>query len=370
MRESHQFLAPTLSFFIILSFVSPAAAKEAEVRTPGEILAPFEGLPSTEALLELFVNASEWDASHQKVRDSSKEALIKLGPEILPPLLEEYLSSTDLRRRITLDDIVRAIGRPASAPLLEHLKSGDAQARRHAAYLLGDTSYAASLEDPAALGPFKEDRRAARALLKASRSEKDEKVLRSIVGALGKMRNPERVKRISSHLTAPSEPLRLSAAVSLGSIPHVSAAKALLAALGDEAGSVRQAAVLSLSSPSLGRAGFDALLDRIPALPAPSREKLCCLEALARYLGNISSEEGEPAETHRRAAFEKAREWLREHDDEEEWLLRGYLVSVIGQSGVVPGAVELLEEARAGEDQPFVTVRIEQALKKLKSKER
>ncbi|MFC2173546.1 HEAT repeat domain-containing protein [Acidobacteriota bacterium] len=362
-----------LSMAVLSELPAPAFAEEAKIRTPDEILSGAQGLPSSDAILELFVNASEWDAAHHEVRYPSRDSLIELGHEALPPILENYLSSTDIRRRITLDRLVRKLGYPANPHLIPFLKDSNTQARRHAAYLLGDTCFANTREDPLALGPFKEDDLAKKSLLDALKEEKDESVLRSLILATGQLRDPGLVDILYPYLKHDAASIRLRVAITLGNIPHFEAVAALLDALRTGSGEVRQAAILSLSKPSMGKVGFSTILNEMDILGFDFHFPGCtfqmaCLEALARYLEQIAGDDSDRAKEHREKAFQLAHKLVRSAGHESKWRIRGYAVSLFAYSTSGPEAIAMLERARKAECHPFVMGRIDEALAILREK--
>lgn len=264
---------------------SASAAEDAiAARTPETILSEAGSPPDAEAVLELFRNASEWDAKHVDVRYPSQDALIELGATSLEPVLQQYLSSTDIRRRITLNTIVQEIGPPAAVPLIPHTRAADAATRSNAYALLGAVSVAAQQENPAAAGPFPEDADTSAAFLEGLRVESDETVLRTILSSAGRLRDPEWVNRIAPFLDHAAEPVRLQAVIGLGYIPHAAAAGALVRALDDNLGSVRQAAVFALSEPVLCELYFDDLIALAESAIPGHRRQLIVLDILKRYI--------------------------------------------------------------------------------------
>ena len=127
----------TVAAFAILAWCIAALlvparlpAEDELVRTPEEILAEAGEVPSPEAIRELFINCSSWDQEHEEVKEPSKQALIELGALAVPTLLE-YLPSTNVLKRVTLDDVIRGIGHPAAEFLVPYLESEDDRTRRH-----------------------------------------------------------------------------------------------------------------------------------------------------------------------------------------------------------------------------------------------
>jgi len=254
------------------------------VRTPEQILAESDGRPTKTAARELFINASEWDPDHQNVRESSLQALITLGAPALEHLLAEFLPSLDVRRRVTLDKAAAGIGAAAAAPLLPYVRSRDLETRRHAIALLGTVCHGAQQTDACATGPFPGDRAISNSLRRALKHERDDSVLWTLLASAGKLRDPGWISELAPFLAHSAEPVRLQAAAGLAAIPDPRAATALLAALDDPLGSVRQAAVVGLSGPALAAAGFAATVNAAQTATPGSQRQLLALDALARII--------------------------------------------------------------------------------------
>jgi hypothetical protein len=303
---------------------SDAAAENATAaRTPETILSEAGSPPDAAAVLELFRNASEWDAKHVDVRYSSQDALIELGADSLEPVLQQYLSSTDVRRRITLNTIVQKIGPPAAVPLIPHTRAADAVTRSNAYALLGAVSVAAQQENPAAAGPFPEDADTSAAFLEGLRVESDETVLRTILSSAGRLRDPEWVDRIAPFLDHAAEPVRLQAVIGLGYIPHAAAAGALVRALDDDLGSVRQAAVFALSEPVLCELYFDDLIALAESTVPGHRRQLIVLDILKRYFRTKPGKSESPSDKYIDAAGRLVDRLSAESDEND--ILKRYL---------------------------------------------
>lgn len=351
---------------ILLIFATfPAYSQEADdVRTPDEILAEAGETPTPEAINELFINVSEWDEAHSDVQSASRDALIEMGALAVPTLLQNWINSVDVRRRVELDNIITEIGHPAAQYLTEYLQSDDYYTRRHAAYLLGDTAAIRELDDPMAVGPLDEDAEALQALIDALDTETDWHAIQSILGAIGHMRDPESIELISSYLTHEEEAIRLAATIALGRIPVQEAVPEIMVAFADEVMSVRQAAVLALSTKTMGNLAFEALVGRA-ILPATGvRIRLCSLEALRRYMETIAPEESQRASEQRVRAYDSARTVLDVARTDAMWRARGYAVELIGRTWH-PHAISFLETMRSTEHHPFVLGKISEAIEKL-----
>jgi hypothetical protein len=359
-----------LAFTVLITaclFVSTAVkviADESPVRSAEEILAGQETNPSREAIRELFVNGSSRDERHAPVAAGCKQALINLGMLAIPPLLEDYLPSDDLLFSIALDQIVSSAGHPATEYLIPWLQSADSYTRRHAASLIGAVSEASKLEDPTALGPLDGDLTAITALKDALSIESDWHVIRSLLEALGAMRDSELVEVIAGYLSNEEQAVRLSAAAALGRIPDRHAATVIMTAFADEEMTVRETAVLALSTPVMGNIAFDDLMRKVSDSGSGSAERLCALEGTYRFLESNASDPSVGFVRQRVLAFRRAADVAGNETGPEGWILRGYAVAVIGVTWE-PSAPEFLENMRTTENHPFVLQKIEEALSRL-----
>ncbi len=290
--------------FTVVAFCSTAVkAETTEARSPETILSEAGDVPDDDAVLELFRNASSWDAKHVDVRYPSQDALVELGADYLEPVLKHYLSSTDIRRRITLNTVVNLIGPPAAVPLIPYTRSENTVERSNAFALLGAVSAAARQEKPETVGPFDEDADISKTLAEALTTESDEEVLRTMLTSAGRLRDPSWVSRIKPYLDHSSEPVRLHAVIGLSFIPHSNAATALMKALDDSMGSVRQAAVFALSEPFMCHLYYDNLIYALKNTEPGHRRQLLMLDVLTRYFKTIQDSEESVSETQVEAAI-------------------------------------------------------------------
>ena len=354
-----------LMVLLLLTAVSPGAnAEDPIVRTPEEILAEAGDVPTPEAIHELFINCSEWDEPHADVRDSSRQALVDMGVPVVQPLLDEWIASVDLRRRIELDDIITKIGNGSTPYLIPYLINDDFIVRNHAAYLIGTVAFIKTLEDPKAVGPTSEDKPALDAVLAALQVETDWHVTRTLLTTIGEIRDPTQIELIATYLTNEEEAVRLGAVIGLGRIPTQASAAAAIRGFTDRMMSVRQAAVLAVSTPTLGKFAFDALLGGAVLSPAGESPRLCSMEALWRYLSAIATDHSDYAWEQRRRAYSTAVSIIDASLDDASWRVRGYAVEVIGYT-YGGEAVHYLEALKEKETNPFVIGKIDEALERL-----
>ncbi len=337
---------------------------EDEVRSPDQIEVIRDGEIVEDAVLELFINASEWDDEHQDVRYESEEKLVELGARILPVILEKYLSSRDLRRRITLDSIVSEIGSPAADSLLEYLNSEDITARRHAVYLLGECTFVETMENDALLGPLQEDLKIRDALLKTLNSENDHKVIRSLLNSLARIRDPDLIEVIAGYLNHEDQTLRLSAAVALKYIPHIDTVKRLLNALDDPLGTVRQAAAVSLSADAVADAGFDLIIDLENGREINSAANAFRFEILTDYLKKNSDKDSENLRCQKNKICRKAESVLHPNSN-AGWRLKAYAARAAAFCENRQNALNMLQGLLKKESHPFLTGAVRQTLEYL-----
>jgi len=355
--------------FLLLSasgFSPHAIAQDDEipVRTPEEILEGMGDIPTVEAIHELFINCSEWDEARADVRDASRQALIDMGHLAVSTLLDEWIEAVDLRRRIELDNIINGIGFDATQYLIPYVEHSDYNVRRHAAYLIGNVAFIKTLEDTEALGLLDEDVPAMDALIAGLEVETDWHATRTFLNAIGQLRDPEQIELLSSYLADDEESVRLGAVLGLGKIPSQDAASRLIRAFSDEEMTVRQAAVLAVSTKTMGNFGFEALIGGSILSPGGTSPRLCALESLWRYLNSIKSDHSDYVWEQRLRAYTTAVSVIDSNLDDSKWQVRGYAIEVIGYTyGGEAGAY--LESLLEDESNPFVIGKIEEALNRL-----
>ncbi len=354
-----------LSVLLVFLFVQPLALHSQDETgiTVEEILAEIGEIPSAEAIRELFITCSEWDEEHEAERYVSRDALVELGVVVVPTLLEGWLSSVDIRRRIELDNIVRDIGHIAAHYIVPWLQDDDPYTRRHAAYLLGDTAWINILEDPLAVGPIDSDIEAIEALRAMLINETEWEVISNAVGALGKFQDPDQIEFLSSWLTHEEEAVRKAAVLGLSRILDQGVVPEIIGAFSDPVTTVRQTAVLAMATPALGNIAFEALNGTSILSPSGRVARLCALEALSRYLVATGTERTEIAEIQRKRAFDTGVTIL-ENPTMAHWAVRGYAVVVIGNSHYIE-AGEFLLQLKETEEHPFVIAKIIEALEAL-----
>jgi len=360
------FILILLATILISLNVNATTEEKKPVRSADEILAEAGNNITPAVIEELWDNCVLDDAEHRPVHDASRAALIKLGVKVLPYLCEKYIPSEALYHRLELDAIIPAIGHPATPYLIPFLKNESWYARQHAANLIGIVAAASSLKDPYKLGPLPEDLDALVALEDAVKIEKDWQVLRSIIGAIGSMRDPASISLIANYLKNDEQSVRISAVIGLGKIPSPDAMMQIVySLLEDQMGTVHQTAILQLSTPVNGEIAFKILSETALSSDINRETHLACLESIARYLETVSSDYSPKVHEHRQSAFYMASTIL--DNTQTDWNMRGHAVKVLGYTHE-PGAVIYLKRLEKIEKHPFVAGEIDLALKKLTEK--
>lgn len=183
---------------------------------------------------EVRAQAAEWAGGHP-----AEEEMIEH--------LVELLGDEHTLCRFTVEDALLRIGRPAIAPLAEHLRGAHGDAARRALRI------GTAIADPRLLEPALERCRDPDAEIRAAAA--------ALLGALGGARAAQALQTLLGDAEAA---VRAAAAGALGRLRHWPAATVLAALLADEAWDVRRAAGLALRE--LGGVG-KLLLQRSLAHP-------------------------------------------------------------------------------------------------------
>ncbi|MCG3152313.1 MAG: hypothetical protein GEEBNDBF_01607 [bacterium] len=199
-----------------------------EARPGNDVVVGLEQLAgeSAEAYYDrLFVQCGSWLPPYEAVKDDAKARLIALGPAVLASLVPTWYASTNVRHRVTLEEIIRGIGVPAVPYLLPHLGDPDPVMRQRILTSLGE------LDDAAVLPALE-----ARLTL-----EGDVQVLPSLLDAIGRRGAgiAHLVPQIAALLDHDDERVRRSGAVALGRIGEGAGVEVLRPLLSDPLFSVR-----------------------------------------------------------------------------------------------------------------------------------
>jgi hypothetical protein len=140
----------------------------------------------------------------------------------------------------------------------------------------------------------------------------------------------------------------------------------MISAFSDEEMTVRESAVLALSSPTLCKmAVANSLFQDQIRITESTTVRLCSLEAFARYLEAIASDTSDDAII----AREQAATFLsiiESELDPGDWQTRGYIVNLLGFT-YMPDVMEYLQNLKQTELHPFVLQKIDEALSRLEA---
>ncbi len=352
-----------LSAVYLVGPLNAQFGEEEERRTPEAILAGAGDPPSREAIIELFENGTSGNWTSGELELDSRQALIDLGDQAAPWLIDEYISTPAVLTRHFFDIIIRGMGYDANQFLLRYLEVDDDYTHYHAGYLSGDTMFAQEEENASTAGPFSEDQEALDALRTALDSETFWRAKAAMLTSLGKSKSPSMVDVIHPHLSDPEQAIRLGAVLGLAEIPHTSAIDALIDAFSDEVMTVRQAAVLCFADEGMGNLGVGKLIDAASDETLEMTVRICALESLRRYIEGLGIDE---ASGNRNLIFDLAVDLVTIEETEliENWSLVGYAIELIGSTWH-PEAETVLEDLVGGSEHPFVAGKLEEALERI-----
>lgn len=208
---------------LLAFFASPVFATPSEDVTVG--LDRLDTESDTAYYDRLFVQCGSWLPPYEDVKDAAKAKLIEIGATTLETLIPTWYASTNVRHRVTMEEIIKGIGPPAVPLLTPYLDDPDPIMRQRIVTSLGD------LDDPKVLPALK-----TRLPL-----ESDIQVLPALIDAVGKRGKGDTllIDALTPHLAHADERVRRSTAVALGRIDDPEAVPALLQLLDDPLFSVR-----------------------------------------------------------------------------------------------------------------------------------
>lgn len=275
---------------------------------------------------ELFLKASSGEERYRDLVEPSKKALIKMGQDAVPYLVEK-LDTQDAREILTLVEILGKIGEPAVIPLIESLKSENKDKVKTASRILGD------IKDKKAVRPLSD-------LLDNS----DYNIRANACASLGKIGDTTVLNDVIFLLNDSVEVVRKSAAVSLGDLNSPRSVDALIKALKDRHFSVRMTASISLVK--LGKPAVEPLLKTL-------KDKDDDTGYLSiECLGKIKDPRAIP--------------FLIEELKSQDWAERGFAVEALTDIGDQKG-IGAIRSIEIIESHPFVKRKIEESLAKLKT---
>jgi HEAT repeat protein len=184
------------------------------------------------AAADVLANYLTWDL--EEVRGAAKDALVKIGPAAIGPLIAR-LDSPDRTFRAAVSMVLSKIGPASVDAAIAALRHRSAHVRQGSAWTLGQLR----------------NGRAVRPLLAAVAKETDADVRVAAAWALGELEDPSAIDALTKMLEAdPDRRARRGAAQALGKVGDVRAMEPLLGALEDGDAGVR-----AMSAAALGAVG-------------------------------------------------------------------------------------------------------------------
>ena len=274
----------------------------------------------------LFIRACGWLETQRDLAEPSKEALIEMGEEAVPYLLDR-LDTETAREKWILIDILSKIGEPAVMPLIEYLKSDNKDEVKLASRILGGIK----------------DKRAVRPLAELLNKE-DFNTRSYACESLGKIADTTAFADVSSCLTDSVEVVRKSAAVALGKMKDSRAIPFLIRGLSDPHFSVRMtsaSALVEIGEPSIG-----PLMELLNTSTDTTAVHLAI-----ESLGKLKAK--------------RATKALLKKLEDEDWATRAFAVEALGEIADKKG-IKAIKRLKKRETHPFVLKKIDEVLGKMK----
>ncbi len=275
----------------------------------------------------LFIRACGWLETQRELAEPSKEALIEMGEEAVPYLLDR-LDTQTAREKWILIDILSKIGEPAVMPLIEYLKSDNKDEVKLASRILGDIK----------------DKRAVRPLAELLNKE-DYNIRSYACESLGKIADTAAFAEVSSCLRDSVDVVRKSAAVALGKMKDSRAIPFLIRGLSDPHFSVRMtsaSALVEIGEPSVG-----PLMELLNTSFDTTAVHLA-IEALGKLKAK------------------RATKALLEKLEDEDWATRAFAVEALGEIGDKKG-IKAIKRLKKSETHPFVLKKIDEVLSEIET---
>ncbi len=287
----------------------------------------------------LFIKACGGLEKYRDLAEPSKEALIEMGEEAVPYLLDK-LDTQSAREKWTLIDIVSKIGEPAVMPLIEYLKSDNKDEVKLASRILGDIK----------------DKRAVNPLVRLL--DKEDYNTRSYAcESLGKIGDTTAFTHVSYCLKDSVEVVRKSAAVALGKMKESRAIPHLIEGLSDPHFSVRMTSAEALVE--IGEPSIESLIDLLslstdPMDPADTTAVYLAIESLGKLKDKLSEAK----------SIGRATKPLLKKLKDEDWATRAFTVEALGEIGNKQG-IRAIRNLKKRETHPFVLKTIDEVLGKI-----
>jgi len=283
----------------------------------------------------LFIKACGGLEKYRDLAEPSKKALIEMGEEAVPYLLNK-LDTRSAREKWTLIDIVGKIGEPAVMPLIEYLKSDNKDEVKLASRILGD------IKDKRAVSPLIE-------LL----DKEDFNTRGYACESLGKIGDTAAFTHVSSCLKDSVEVVRKSAAVALGKMSAMGrsafggkdsrAIPYLIEGLSDPHFSVRMTSAEALVQ--IGEPSVKPLIELL-SLSTDTIAIHLAIESLGKLKEKYT-----------------VKPLLKELED-DDWATRAFTVEALGEIGDKKG-IKAIKNLKKRETHPFVLKKIEEVLGKI-----
>jgi HEAT repeat protein len=306
-----------LVLFVISSFVILHSASADELK---------------EKVDSLFIKACGGLEKYRDLAEPSKEALIEMGKEAVPYLLDK-LDTQSAREKWTLIEVVSKIGEPAVMPLIEYLKSDTKDEVKLASRILGD------IKDNRAVEP-----------LIGLLNKKDFNTRSYACESLGKIGDTTAFFHVSSCLKDSVEVVRKSAAVALGKMSAMGrsafggkdsrAIPYLIEGLSDPHFSVRMSSASALVE--IGEPSVKPLIE-VLNLSADTIAIHLAIESLGKLKEKYA-----------------VKPLLKELED-DDWATRAFTIDALGEISDKKG-IKAIRNLKKRETHPFVLKKIEEVL--------
>lgn len=317
-----------LLLFVISSFLilHSVYGQESQTTSADELEAKVDSL---------FVKACGWLEKYRNLAEPSKKALIEMGEEAVPYLLDK-LNSQHAREMWTLIDVLGKIGEPAVMSLIDSLKSDNKDVVKLSARILGDIK----------------DKRAVTPLIELLR-EGDFNIRSHACESLGKIGDTTASIPVSLCLKDSVESVRKSAAVALGRIKDSRAIPHLITGLSDPHFSVRMTSVSALRE--IGEPSVKPLIELLNH-SSDTIAVYLTIESLGKLKDKLSEAK----------SIGRAIKPLVARLESEDWAIRGFTVEALGKIGDKKG-IKAIRNLKKRETHPFVKKKIEEVLEKIES---
>ncbi|MEO0241218.1 MAG: hypothetical protein ABIM83_07160 [candidate division WOR-3 bacterium] len=284
-------------------------------------------IPDTISIKKLFEIASEWEVGENKIRvKKAREMLSKRKEEAVNYIFDEKINTLNSLEIRAIVEFVKQNKEISKDYILKAIKSINDTIRRNAIYVAGE----AQIEEISdSIGKLLE-------------KEKDERIKRTIIYSLFKLKNKNFIKEIKNSFKTKNEPLKISICEYFQNIKDTSSINFLIDIIKNEKGILRIAAESALVYQ--GKEAEEKIIKGLKEL----KDEITISHFL-RILPKISSSTS-------------CKKILLEYFDSPSWFLRG--ISVMGLSKIKEeGIKEILKMKILTEENIFVRNEIEKIIK-------